>query len=55
MQAAGQLYEAAGDHNAATALYIRGEVFDEASRVIGDTGSRKHLLGLARAREGAPS
>ena len=51
MQAAGQLYEAAGDHNAATALYIRAQSFDEASRVIADSGSRQHQLGLARARE----
>ena len=53
-QAAAQLYEAAGDHSAATALYIRGQSFDEASRLIGDSGSRKQLLGLAQAREGAP-
>ena len=52
LQAAAQLYEASGDHNAATALYIRAQSFEEASRVIADSGSRQHQLSLARAREG---
>ena len=53
VQAAARLYEAAGDHQAATALYIRAQRFEDASRLISDTGLQEHKLGLARAREGA--
>lgn len=51
-QAAARLYEAAGDHQTATALYIRAQRFEDASRLISDTGLQDHKVGLAKAREG---
>ena len=52
VQAAARLYEAAGDHQTATALYIRAQRFEDASRLISDTGLQDHKIGLAKAREG---